>query len=168
MTVRDYSFATISYEHLVRTVKKARLIKESLYDKYPELKAQLVFCFRGCQAHLTTDIKMILKHLPEMVCNEELKHTLHLYYRDLALITIQTTQPTKIARLNRNIGILEKQLWFKGIARIDLNISRRSTGLIPQLLCDPMVDESRSYFHKPGFARVSLGTLAALSGMTPA
>jgi len=163
MIIRDYSFATISYEHLAQAVKNARLITENLCEKHPELKVQLVFSLQGCQAHLTTDVNLILKDLPEMVCNEELKHTLHLYYRDRTLIHIRDAQSPEIARLNRNIDILEKQLWFKEVTRIDLNLSKSSSGLISQLLCDPMVDKSRSYFHKPGFARVSLGTLVALS-----
>ena len=163
MIVRGYSFATISCGQLLLAVKNVRLMIETLRDKYPRLQVQPMFSLQGCQALLTTDINMILRHLPEMACNEELKHTLLLYYRDRALINIRDSRSPEIARLNRNIDILEKQLWFKEITRIDLNLSKSSAGLISQLLCDPLVDKSLSYCHKPGFARVSLGILAALA-----
>jgi len=158
-----FSVSPLSYEKWAQTVERARQIMSKLHEKHPELRAQPVFSFRGCQMSLTTDIEMILDCLPEMICGEELKHTLALYYQDRVCARRKDFGSKTIAQLNRNIDILEKQLWFKGVTRIDLNTSRNPAGLIPQLLCDPMVDKSLSYFHKPGLARVSLGTVAMLS-----
>ncbi len=113
--------------------------------------------------NLTTDVEMILDCLPEMICGEELKTTLALYYQDRIRVRRKGFGSKAITQFNRSIDILEKQLWFEGITRIDLNVSRSSPERIQQILREPLVNKSLSWLHNPGFARISLGTLATLS-----
>jgi len=157
-------FRVLSYRKWMQAVEKTQQITSKLHEKYPELRAQPVFSLRGCQANLTTDVEMILDCLPEMICGEELKSTLSLYYQDRTRMRRKYPGSKTVTQLNRNVDILEKQLWFEGITRVDLNMFRSSPELIHQMLRDPLINQSLSCFNTSEFARISLGSLASLAG----
>lgn len=149
----------LDHDQLGQVVANAEARLAALREKYPKLKAYLVFFLRGSQVGIRSSGGEILGTIPGMVDDNPAKAALQKHHNEKPEKDVKDS--TKEA-WNERLKVLEKNLSYIPEARVELRFPNLDFEIIDSLRTDQLINKKLTPQTRASI-RIVLGTIEELS-----
>jgi len=146
----------LSYEQLRQVAQRAEQHFGKLKERYPKIKAYLVFSLPGYQTGVRSAGGEILKSVPGMVIDDHANSALR---KHLKSRPGKDAKKSEVKAWEDEFAILESALSYNMEARVELRFNHLDYKLIGELQKDSLVDQNLTP-QTSASIRIALGTVA--------